>query len=257
MARLEDRPGPEVLRRVLSPDRRLALDYMPYPDPRTAYETEAPESILLRDAESGARLAEFGGWTFFSDHRWPEAGGIEIVLARGLSIHVSPDLATFRSGEDGLPARPIGELQEWLRAITPRPEPIPRPSFLSRATTIAVGLVVLALAGYGLSRLPHFARLAELIEGEPPPRPGDEGEINAWIVRCPDVGRVTMSLTPERRLQVPPSMAPAPLPPVDETGRRFGNGKVAVEVDGMDATWWPHGPAGEAVACPASFEAAR
>jgi len=242
VARLTDQLDGFVMERIFSPDRRLALDYLPFPDPRTRYEVENPEAVALRNAETGAVLAEFGGANFLTFHQWPEAGGVELEVGRTRKVVIAPDLETFGTNDAAGQVRPIAALPDWLRATAPKPQPPSPPSRGSQAGTFFAVFAVLALLGYGLTWVPA------LIRGEAPARPASRG-IDAWLVRCPGIGLAPMSLTSEGSLRVPRAIAPKPLPPLDRTGRRFGDGRVAVEVDGTEATWWPRGLSGDRVEC--------
>ena len=247
MGRLGDQPDPYVMERIFSPDRRLALDYLPYPDPRTQYELEAPEAVALRDAETGATLAEFGGWSMVSGYEWPKAGGVELALLRGVRLRVAPDLTTFTIGDPPV-SRPIETLPDWLRSLTAPPTPFlpasPTPSPPARFATISALLIALAVGGYAIYQLPALFR------DDTPARPA--GGIDAWIVTCPGIGLTAMHLTRDGRLEVPRSIAPNLLPPMEGAegeARRFGDSRIMVEVEGTAATLWPRGPDRRSIRC--------
>src|SRR6187431_2253176 len=101
----EQHPQPWV-KRVLSPDRRLALDFIPHPDPRTRFEAEGYWSTELRDAETGMLLGDFPGEPL---HEWPDAGGVALRLWDTV-LTVAPDLASFMTLKDGSRVFPVGEL---------------------------------------------------------------------------------------------------------------------------------------------------
>lgn len=254
MPRLTEDHDHFILRRDFSPDRRLALDWLPFPDPRSQWELEHPDSVELRDAETGAVLARFGGWAMIEDHDWPAAGGIALRLMRDVRIVIAPDLATFTTGDDPETARPIAALQDWLRTLIPPTALGPPPTPLLERVALWGGLIaVLALVLFGISRLPPVKELIDWATGTAEAERGTGG-ITGWIVRCPDIGPVNMSLGADGRLRVPIRVAPAPLPPIDASGRRFGDGRVAVAVDGLDVTWWPDGLTGAPVLCPTRIE---
>lgn len=256
MPRLGDTPDHFAIAREFSTDRRLALDWMPFPDPRSQWELDNPESVLLRDAETGAVLGDFGGWTMIAAHDWPAEGGVALRLPREIEVTIAPDLATFTTSRTPTP-RPIADLPDWLRSlIPPPPPPLPPPSLLSRVATWGMLAGLLALLVFGFTRLPPVRALIADLRGISEAERGTGG-INAWIVRCPDIGRAMMSLDADGHLRVPAAIAPRPLPPLDETGRRFGDGRVVVEVDGTEINWWPQGPGGAPVSCRSSVGEGR
>lgn len=251
MPRLGDRPDHYAIRRDFSPDRRIALDWLPFPDPRSQWEVETPEAVELRDAETGAVLAKFGYFTMILDQEWPAEGGARFTLPGERVLRIAPDLATFTA--DDAPACPIAELPDWLRSLIPPPPPPPSPpTWWERAMPWAGLALLLAVVAFGLSRVAPVRELVDWATGTAEPERGTGG-ITGWTVQCPDIGWVTMHLQADGRLRVPDRIAPAPLPPIGTTGRRFGDGRVTVEVDGLDAAWWPDGPAGAAVRCPTTI----
>jgi hypothetical protein len=149
MARLSDETEYGVLERVFSPDRRLAIDFRRYPDPRSDYEMNAPESAVLRDAETGAELAVFGAWAMVLHHEWPAEGGLLLTLPHDRRVAIAPDWASFRP-DDG-PAQPIAALQDWVLTLAPPPWPkVPPLPPRARAGWAAVVILAVALVAGAL-----------------------------------------------------------------------------------------------------------
>jgi len=251
MPRLGDTPEGHVMKREFSPDRRLALDWLPYGDPRNEHEWREAEAIELRDAETGALLGHFGGWARIEAHDWPAGGGVALRLHGDAHVRIAPDLATFTTGGMTEP-RPIAELPDCLRSLFP---PLPRaPGPIERMAPLLILVALIALGVFALSRVSAiretFADLASTGQEEK-----GTGDLTGWLVRCEDIGIAPMSLQPDGRLRVPEKIAPAPLPPLDGSGRRFGDGRVVVELDGIHARWWPRGAAGPMVPCPSTSRA--
>ena len=262
MARLSDQPDNWV-ERVFSPDRRLALDFLPNPDPRSKWDLEQPDAVELRDAETGAVLGALRGWTMPLRYDWPEEGGVALELPFRIRLRIAGDLGSFTVGDEPS-ARPIGTLPDWLRqrSDTAQAEHLaaikanetPR----SRIAEMLAFLGLLAcfglVAGFLIWSLP-IERTIAWLRGEVPER----YQITGWIVRCPGPGLVMMSLQEDGRLRVPRAIAPEPLPPLGREGRvrRFGDGRTIVAVEGQNATWWPDGPGGRAVTCSSSAGGGR
>jgi len=247
MPRLGDTPDHYAIKREFSPDRRLAIDWLPYPDPRSDWEVRNPEAAELRDAATGDVIGHFGYWTMIEKVDWPAAGGANLVLQQDQRLTIAPDLATFTAGPAG--SRPIGELPDWLASlIPPPPPPPPPPGLIERMAPALILIAALALIVFALSRVSGIREtFADLARGGEPER-GTSG-ITGWMVRCEDIGFAPMSLQPDGRLRVPAAIAAEPLPPIGDSGRRFGDGRVVVELDGLDARWWPKGETGAAIRC--------
>ena len=233
--------------RAASPDGRLRLDLIPYPDPHSDFEGRNFERLELRDAATGALI----GTVYGAHYEWAAEGGVRLHVLETV-VTVAPDLASFTTGVDGAQAFPIGELGAWQERrndrlwreldYPPLPPPLGWADWLAFGGVVAVGLLAL-LTVRGDVRLPFSTPAGE--------RP-KAGRIDAWAVTCPSAGIGLLRLTDDGRLDVPRAFAPAPLPPIpggQGGARRFGDGRVMVEVAGARMTWWPDGPGGPGVPC--------
>ena len=241
--------------RVCSPDGRLQLDFVPFGDPHTDFEARNFELMELREAATGARIGTFTA----GDYEWTAEGGVRLHVLETV-VTVAPDLQSFTTAVDGEPVFPIGELGAWHARRADRlwrdmaAPPPPRP--MSWLDWLSIGLFV-AAALLGLMTIRGDLELPFSISaGERP----EAERIDAWAVTCPGAGIGLLRLTEDGRLDVPRAFAPAPLPPVEGgqgDARRFGDGRVMVEVDGTAVTWWPDGPGARAVACRSQAGGAR